>query len=139
MNHPERIQAIGIYSQPVQWNSGLTLQQIENSVAGMTQGGPYNLRYQFGALVASLDTLQNSTVPTAALVFISDTSDSALQGAEQFKYQLSRVQLTFVLLGPNADQGKLTQFSSNFISWKDLSKPQPENWNSASSNAYGCL
>ena len=105
---------------------------------GMTQGGPYNLRAQFAALVTSLDTLANSTVPTGALVFISDTSDTALQGADQFKDQLSKIQLTFVLLGPSADQNKLTQFSSNFISWKDLSKPQPDNWDTASSAAYGC-
>ena len=105
----------------------------------MTQGGPYNLRAQFAALATNLDTLKNTTVPTGALVFISDTSDAALQGAEQFKNELSKIQLTFVLLGPNADQNKLTQFSSNFISWKDLSKPQPDNWDTASSAAYGCL
>ena len=139
MNHPERIQAIGIYSQPVPWNSGLTVQQIGTAVIGMPQGGAYRLRSQFGALVTQTENLQNTTTPMAAVVFISDTSDAALQGAEQFTTYLSTIKLTFVLLGPNADQNKLTQFSSNFISWKDLSKPQPDNWNSASSPAYGCL
>ena len=104
----------------------------------MPQGGAYRLRAQFGALVTEIETLANTTVPTGALVFISDTSDAALQGADQFKDQLSKIQLTFVLLGPNADQNKLTQFSSNFISWKDLTKPQPDNWDTYSFAAYAC-
>uniref|UniRef100_A0A914YXW1 VWFA domain-containing protein n=1 Tax=Panagrolaimus superbus TaxID=310955 RepID=A0A914YXW1_9BILA len=31
LNHPERIQAVGAYSQPATWNSGLTIQQIQNA------------------------------------------------------------------------------------------------------------
>uniref|UniRef100_A0A914Y051 VWFA domain-containing protein n=1 Tax=Panagrolaimus superbus TaxID=310955 RepID=A0A914Y051_9BILA len=141
LNHFERIAAVGGYQQPVSWNSGLSLQLIQTAITTMFQAGPYNLGRQFDAILTNLGNIQVNNIPIGALIFISDTSDSALQGADQRLLQLknANVRLTFVLLGPNADQRKLTQFSTNFINWKDLSQPQPDNWNTQASPAYGCM
>uniref|UniRef100_A0A914Y4J2 VWFA domain-containing protein n=1 Tax=Panagrolaimus superbus TaxID=310955 RepID=A0A914Y4J2_9BILA len=98
----------------------------------------YSLLQQFASLVTSVETLDATDYPIAALIFISDTSDRALANAARFLPQLSSVQITFILFGPNADQNKLTQFSSNFISWRNLSQTQPDNWDSVLYNAYGC-
>uniref|UniRef100_A0A914PI80 VWFA domain-containing protein n=1 Tax=Panagrolaimus davidi TaxID=227884 RepID=A0A914PI80_9BILA len=139
ITHPERIAAIGAYSQPVSWNSGLSLQQIQAAVTGVSQSGPYSLRMQFGTLVTNLQSTQTGNTHVGALIFISDTSDAALAGADQFLPQLTNVRITFVLLGQNADQTKLTQFASNFIFWQDLSIPQPYFWNNDNATAaYGC-
>uniref|UniRef100_A0AC35GWU5 VWFA domain-containing protein n=1 Tax=Panagrolaimus sp. PS1159 TaxID=55785 RepID=A0AC35GWU5_9BILA len=138
ITHPERIAAIGGYSQPVTWNSGLTISQIQAAVTGVSQSGPYSLKQQFAAILTNLQNTQTSNTPVGALIFISDTSDPALAGADQFLPQLTNVRITFVLLGQNVDQTKLTQFSSNFIYWSDLSQPQPDNWNNLYGPAYGC-
>uniref|UniRef100_A0A914PNT6 VWFA domain-containing protein n=1 Tax=Panagrolaimus davidi TaxID=227884 RepID=A0A914PNT6_9BILA len=139
ITHPERIAAIGGYFQPVSWNSGLTIPQIQTAVNGMQQGGPYSLRMQFAALLTTLQATSLNNIPVGALIFISDTSTAALQGADQLFNQLTNVRITFVLLGNSADSSKLTQFSSNFITWSDLSQPQPTNWNNLYGPAYACL
>uniref|UniRef100_A0A914QAK1 VWFA domain-containing protein n=1 Tax=Panagrolaimus davidi TaxID=227884 RepID=A0A914QAK1_9BILA len=138
ITHPERIAAIGGYSQPVSWNSGLTIPQVQTAVTGMQQNGNYSLRMQFAALLTTLQATPINNIPVGALIFISDTSTAALQGADELFNQLKNVTITFVLLGNSADSLKLTQFSSNFINWKDLSQPQPENWNNLYGPAYGC-
>jgi hypothetical protein len=138
LNHPERIQVVGMYNQPVPWNSGLSLTQIQAAVAGLPQSGSYMLRLQFAALATNLPNVQTTSYPIGALIFISDTSDQALANANVLFPQLSAAKITFVLLGPNPNSTKLTQFSSNFIYWTDLSKPQPDNWDASSYAAYGC-
>uniref|UniRef100_A0A914QK86 VWFA domain-containing protein n=1 Tax=Panagrolaimus davidi TaxID=227884 RepID=A0A914QK86_9BILA len=138
ITHPERIAAIGAYSQPVSWNSGLTIPQVQTAVTGMQQNGNYSLRMQFAALVTNLQSTQTVTTSVGAIIFISDTSDPALAGADHLLPQLTNVRITFVLVGQNPDQNKLIQFSNNFISWRDLSKPQPDNWDAQAAAAYGC-
>uniref|UniRef100_A0A914PDR0 VWFA domain-containing protein n=1 Tax=Panagrolaimus davidi TaxID=227884 RepID=A0A914PDR0_9BILA len=101
INHPERIAAIGGYSQPVPWNSGLFLQQIQSAVTRVQQNGPYMLRNQFALILTNLQDTPLNNIPVGALIFISDTSDSALAGADQLFNQLTNVKITFVLLGNN--------------------------------------
>uniref|UniRef100_A0AC34GPL0 VWFA domain-containing protein n=1 Tax=Panagrolaimus sp. ES5 TaxID=591445 RepID=A0AC34GPL0_9BILA len=116
LSYPERIQAVGMYNQPATWNSGLTIQQIQNAVTTqLSQAGPYSLRTQFGALISNLQNTQINNIPVGALIFISDTSNSALEGAINLLPQLTNDKITFVLLGSDADETKLTQFSSNFL------------------------
>uniref|UniRef100_A0AC35EUG7 VWFA domain-containing protein n=1 Tax=Panagrolaimus sp. PS1159 TaxID=55785 RepID=A0AC35EUG7_9BILA len=74
----------------------------------------------------------------AALIFISDTSDSALQNSDRWFSKLSNIQITFVLLGTNVDSLKLRNFASNFIYWPDLALSQPHSWNLLFNNAFGC-
>uniref|UniRef100_A0A914PL85 VWFA domain-containing protein n=1 Tax=Panagrolaimus davidi TaxID=227884 RepID=A0A914PL85_9BILA len=138
ITHPERIAAIGAYSQPVTWNSGLTIPQIQSAVTVVSQRGLYNLRNQFAAILSNVQNTPLNNIPVGALIFISDTSDPALAGADQLFNQLTNVRITFVLLGNSVDSSKLTQFSSNFVSWRDLSQPQPDNWNNLYGPAYGC-
>uniref|UniRef100_A0A914QA46 VWFA domain-containing protein n=1 Tax=Panagrolaimus davidi TaxID=227884 RepID=A0A914QA46_9BILA len=139
ITHPERIAAVGMYSQPIPWNSGLSLQLIQQAVVGMFQGGAYSLKQQFAAILTNLQNTQTGNTPVGALIFISDTSDQALADVANTFGQLHNVRITFVLVGQNPDQNKLTQFSNNFISWRDLSKPQPDNWDAQAAAAYGCM
>uniref|UniRef100_A0A914Q487 VWFA domain-containing protein n=1 Tax=Panagrolaimus davidi TaxID=227884 RepID=A0A914Q487_9BILA len=138
ITHPERIAAIGAFSQPVPWNSGLTIPEIQTAVTQMFKGGPYSLRNQFAALLTTLQATSLNNIPVGALIFISDTSDSALAGADQLFNLLTNIRITFVLLGNSVDSSKLTQFSSNFINWSDLSQPKPDNWDALLNAAYGC-
>uniref|UniRef100_A0AC34GUM5 VWFA domain-containing protein n=1 Tax=Panagrolaimus sp. ES5 TaxID=591445 RepID=A0AC34GUM5_9BILA len=138
INYPERIAVSGMYYDPVTWNSGLTIPQIQTFVTYMHQSGPYSLRSQFGALTNNLQNIQINNSPVGSVIFISDTSDAALDGAEALFYQLQNVRITFVLLGSNVDATKLTKYSSNFIYWSDLSQPQPDNWDNLFYHAYGC-
>uniref|UniRef100_A0A914Y5K5 VWFA domain-containing protein n=1 Tax=Panagrolaimus superbus TaxID=310955 RepID=A0A914Y5K5_9BILA len=139
LNYPQRIQAIGIYNQPVTWNSGLTITQIQDAIKNQfSQSGTYSLRKQFAALETSLLSINQTSYPVGALIFISDTSDSSLDGADQFMPSFANITLTFVLLGNNVDASKLAKYSNNTISWSDFSKPQPDNWNNLYGPAYGC-
>uniref|UniRef100_A0AC34GUS0 VWFA domain-containing protein n=1 Tax=Panagrolaimus sp. ES5 TaxID=591445 RepID=A0AC34GUS0_9BILA len=139
LNHPERLRAEGGYTAEFNWNSGLSIAQEQSSFDFSQQTlMSYSLLQQFASLVTSVETLDATSDPIGALIFISDTSDRALANAARFLPQLSSVRLTFVLIGPDADQTKLTNFSSNFIYWTDLSQPQPDNWDSALYGAYGC-
>uniref|UniRef100_A0AC35GNR4 VWFA domain-containing protein n=1 Tax=Panagrolaimus sp. PS1159 TaxID=55785 RepID=A0AC35GNR4_9BILA len=138
ITHAERISALGIYSEPIPWNNGETISQIQGAIDSVPQLGAYNLRLQFTAILANMATAQTGNTPIAAIIFVSDTSNSALVGASTVFNQLTNVRITFVLLGAYPDQSKLTKFSRNFIIWKDLSQPQPDNWNNLYYAAYGC-
>jgi hypothetical protein len=139
LNYPERLRAEGGYTAEFNWNSGLSLAQMQSSFDFAEQTlMSYSLLQEFASLVTSLTTLDSTNDPIGALIFISDTSDRALLNADRLMSQLSNVRITFVLLGPNADQNKLTRFSSNFITWRDLTSPQPDNWDIVSTVAYGC-
>jgi hypothetical protein len=136
ISHPERVEVMSGYNETAYWYSGLTTDQIQSELLTLPQEGPYALRRQFAGIQVATMMTELINIPIAALIFISDTSDKALTFADSSN--LKNVELTFVLLGPNVDASKLTKFSSNFIYWSDLSKPQPDNWDSEFSKAYGC-
>uniref|UniRef100_A0A914QLF7 VWFA domain-containing protein n=1 Tax=Panagrolaimus davidi TaxID=227884 RepID=A0A914QLF7_9BILA len=138
ITHAERISAVGIYSEPIPWNSGETISQIQGAIDSVPQLGAYSLRLQFTAILTNMITAQTGNTPIAAIIFVPNTSNSALVGASTVFNQLTNVRITFVLLGTYPDQSKLTKFSSNFITWKDFSQPQPDNWNNIYYAAYGC-
>uniref|UniRef100_A0A914PMI3 VWFA domain-containing protein n=1 Tax=Panagrolaimus davidi TaxID=227884 RepID=A0A914PMI3_9BILA len=139
ITYPERISASGIYSNSIPWNSGFTIPQMQNAVIGISQGGAYRLRMQFTALLTSLQNVQIGTTPVGALIFVSDTSNSALLGAGQFFNQLPKnIRITFILLGENPDKDKLEEYSTNFIYWRDFVLAQPDDWVTLSYAAYGC-
>jgi hypothetical protein len=138
LNYPNRLQIIGSYISGITWNTAYDIRSMQSYVRRLEQTGPYSLARQLAALLTSLDLVQRNGMPVGALIFISDTSDSALSGALPFLGELQNVRLTFVLMGPNVTKSKLTQFSNNFITWSNLSQSQPDNWNSLSSSAFGC-
>uniref|UniRef100_A0A914QBR9 VWFA domain-containing protein n=1 Tax=Panagrolaimus davidi TaxID=227884 RepID=A0A914QBR9_9BILA len=140
LNHPERLQLIdfssGVYER---WNNYDTITQIQLNVLSIPQEYSYHpLQSQFGALATQYTKLYSYGNPVAAIIFISNTTDAAIAGADQYISFLKGVKITFVMLGSNVDSTKLIKFSSNFIYWSDLSQPQPENWDSLSYSAYGC-
>uniref|UniRef100_A0A914YRI2 VWFA domain-containing protein n=2 Tax=Panagrolaimus superbus TaxID=310955 RepID=A0A914YRI2_9BILA len=139
LNHPERIQVTYYYIFAVSWNDYYSIKQIQSKVLAVPRyGNQYSLRTKLQNIVAALSSFNVPPNNVAAIIFISDTSDAALVGAYQLMAYLTNVRITFVLLGSNVDSSKLTQFSSNFIYWSDLSKPQPDNWDNLSYAAYGC-
>jgi hypothetical protein len=139
ITHAERISAAGIYSNPFPWNSGFSIPQMQNATIGISQGGAYRLRMQFSALLTNLQSVQIGTTPVGALIFVPDTSKSALLGADLFFDQLPQnIRITFVLLGHNPDKDNLEKYSSHFIYWRDFVLAQPDDWETLSYAAYGC-
>uniref|UniRef100_A0AC34FJ47 VWFA domain-containing protein n=1 Tax=Panagrolaimus sp. ES5 TaxID=591445 RepID=A0AC34FJ47_9BILA len=140
LNFPKRIAVVGIFSQPVFWNSYYSVENIESTVAYFPKGnGPYSLKTQFTTLLANLQYTETGDIPLVAIIFISDTSDEALAGADQIFNQFTKpVKITFVLLGANADESKLTKYSSKFITWSNFSEDQPDNWYNLYYAAFGC-
>uniref|UniRef100_A0A914PBT1 Uncharacterized protein n=1 Tax=Panagrolaimus davidi TaxID=227884 RepID=A0A914PBT1_9BILA len=112
---------------------------MQNAVIGIPQGGAYRLRQQFVALLTMLQSVQIGTTPVGALIFVPDTSKSALLGADQFFNELpENIRITFVLLGHNPDKDNLEKYSSHFIYWRDFVLAQPDDWETLSYPAYGC-
>ena len=139
INYPDRIRVDGAYTDVAQWNSGLTDAHIQGLIASTNQTNvPYSLLQEFASLITNYNSIQPGGWPIGALIFISDTSPSALLNADRLLPQLQGVILTFVLMGPGAQQEPLETFSSNFITWSDLSQPQPDNWYNLGYSAYGC-
>uniref|UniRef100_A0A914QA31 VWFA domain-containing protein n=1 Tax=Panagrolaimus davidi TaxID=227884 RepID=A0A914QA31_9BILA len=140
LNYPKRLQMIDFpYGVFEQWNNYDTITQIQLTLLKTSQYSDlYSLQSQFSALATQYANLNSYGNPVAAVIFISDTSDNAIAGADQYMSFLKEVKITFVMLGSNVDSTKLTKFSSNFIYWSDLSQPLPENWDSLSYSAYGC-
>uniref|UniRef100_A0A914QG96 VWFA domain-containing protein n=1 Tax=Panagrolaimus davidi TaxID=227884 RepID=A0A914QG96_9BILA len=139
INFPKRIAAVGMYFQPVFWNNFDTVEGIQESVDYFPKGdGPYSLKQQFIALSANLQNTETGNIQIAAIIFISDTSDSALANADQIFSQFKPVKITFVLFGNKTDSSKLTKYSSNFIAWNIYHDDQPDNWNNLYYSVYGC-
>uniref|UniRef100_A0AC34G1G1 VWFA domain-containing protein n=1 Tax=Panagrolaimus sp. ES5 TaxID=591445 RepID=A0AC34G1G1_9BILA len=134
LNHPERIQVLSVYKDIIDWNNAFSIEQIQMTLRALPQNGPYSLRKQFYKLSTSLSNIQPTSNPVGAILFISDTSDDALAGADFFMADLQNIRLTFVMLGKNVDSAKLSKFSNNIISWTDLSMPQPDNWKAIPQN-----
>uniref|UniRef100_A0A914QIR8 VWFA domain-containing protein n=1 Tax=Panagrolaimus davidi TaxID=227884 RepID=A0A914QIR8_9BILA len=140
LNFPDRLRAEGGYTGEFNWNSGLSINQMQSNIDSAQQNPQsYSLSQQAASLLTSIEVLENdNNDPIAALIFISDTSDSALRNSDRWFSKLSNIQITFVLLGTNVDSLKLRNFGSNFIYWPDLALSQPDSWNLLFNNAFGC-
>uniref|UniRef100_A0AC35G7Q1 VWFA domain-containing protein n=1 Tax=Panagrolaimus sp. PS1159 TaxID=55785 RepID=A0AC35G7Q1_9BILA len=140
INYPDRIFIQGGVTEVAAWNSHQTIPQMQAQINNIEQTAiPYTLAKQLANLVTDLPTAESRNWPIGALIFMPDTSDAALKNADRFIPQLTGVQITFVFLS-YYDATKLTNFSTNFITWMDISSshPQPHNWNTSYYNAYGC-
>ncbi|KAE9550511.1 hypothetical protein FO519_006285 [Halicephalobus sp. NKZ332] len=79
--------------------------------------------------------------PFTALIFVSNTSSyENYGGAEEVAQKLKNAgfEFTFFLMGPDVDESKLTNYTTNFVYWRNMSNPQPENWDQVRLQAYGC-
>ncbi|KAE9547683.1 hypothetical protein FO519_009105 [Halicephalobus sp. NKZ332] len=142
INHPERFQFNSGSIIVVPWSNSLSIDDIQNSILKTTQKGndPYWLRNTLANIYASLSS-QTITPPIGAIVFVTkQTTSEDLDGAFQFakRLQIDGVTLTFVLMGPGIDQGRLGNLTKNFIIWEDLSTNGPDNWDKEYLKAYGC-
>uniref|UniRef100_A0AC34QIA1 VWFA domain-containing protein n=1 Tax=Panagrolaimus sp. JU765 TaxID=591449 RepID=A0AC34QIA1_9BILA len=143
INHPERIMySAGFYS-PVVWKSPYGVSDIQSSVINTKQ--QTNVTFSLALILKSIYGAYlfspNTTVPMAAVVFVSDTSDPAnLDGAQFYADALirSEIKLTLILMGNNINQNLLSNITNNFITWKDLSQQQPDNWGTLYGPALGC-
>uniref|UniRef100_A0A7E4URB9 VWFA domain-containing protein n=1 Tax=Panagrellus redivivus TaxID=6233 RepID=A0A7E4URB9_PANRE len=124
----------------ISYGNSYTIPQIQSVVTNTNQTtSKYDLH---NALRSALTNAQKPDLfysPQAVVVFISDTSNA--KAAVNFVNALNerKVKITFVLLGSKATVDDVSTLSKNTISWTDLTKPQPESWDSGTaSNAYGC-
>uniref|UniRef100_A0AC35G7I0 VWFA domain-containing protein n=1 Tax=Panagrolaimus sp. PS1159 TaxID=55785 RepID=A0AC35G7I0_9BILA len=139
LNYPARLRAEGGYGGEFSWNSGLSLAQMQLAIDAAEQAFlSYSLLQQFSSLATSLEGLNDYNNNFGAIIFISDTSDSALINADRLFSKLKGIRLTFVLLGPKAFSTNLRNFTSNFLYWQDLSQSAPDNWDLILYHAYGC-
>uniref|UniRef100_A0AC35GNY0 Uncharacterized protein n=1 Tax=Panagrolaimus sp. PS1159 TaxID=55785 RepID=A0AC35GNY0_9BILA len=85
LNFPDRLRAEGGYTGEFNWNSGLSINQMQSNIDNAQQNPQsYSLSQQAASLLTSIEVLENdNNDPIAALIFISDTSDSALQNSDR--------------------------------------------------------
>lgn len=148
-NHPERIQLVDInrgwINEDDNWNNIKSLSWLKNDVSF---DGNSNLGF---SLNTTLNTLYDSYVSTTiekpvndsitAIIFVTDTSSpDNYEGGEDVAQKLKNLgyKLFFVLMGPRVSEFKLLKYTTNFIYWRNMSNPQPENWDEIKLQAYGC-
>ena len=142
INHPERIQIIEkeVGSELSSWHDPMSIACIQADFSHYSQDAStiFNLKESLGRLFQDGDGEEKEI---GALIFVSDTSNPEnYEGAEDVVQQLQNAgyKLTFVLMGLNVDESKLTKYTNNFIYWKNLNNFQPDNWDTAKLDAYNC-
>lgn len=141
-NHPERLLISFVSSTGISWFNPNSIYYIQQEILGSSQSGIFSLNNTlndiYNAYIGLYSPPQNAI---GSLIFISNTSSpSNYEGADDTVQLLkfNGFKLTFVLLGPNVDQSKLTKYTNNFIIWKNLNNSQPDNWDNIYADAYAC-
>ncbi|KAE9546467.1 hypothetical protein FO519_010321, partial [Halicephalobus sp. NKZ332] len=128
-------------NEVVPWLNDLSIGQIQNQVVQTPQDSnvPFSLKHVLGALTTAVEGLDLTlSIPIGVTVFVTDTTTpGSIDGADEFAAKLKSygVKLTFILMGPGVDQNKLTNFTTNFVTWSNLASPQPDNWDANSAFA----
>lgn len=151
LNHPERVLVTDPYHYTISnygtWYGPFSINRIQSQLPRYSFNYAYNLTFNlqlvYNAYIAPYELLEQTLpqLPISILAFISDTtSPENYVGADKIVSMMKsiRMKLTFVLLGPKADQSVLTNYTNNFVTWKDMSNPQPDNWDQVYLDAYNC-
>lgn len=143
MNHPERIAFAVGNTVPVLFENNYSIQKIQSIVSTTQQETSvrFSLRMSLQAVVTALYTNHNFTMPTSAVVFISDTTDASnVDGAQTYADRLKQmnIRVTLIAMGDKVTTSALTNYTSNFVNWTDLTKPQPDDWANQFGPAFGC-
>ncbi|KAE9548029.1 hypothetical protein FO519_008758 [Halicephalobus sp. NKZ332] len=142
MNHAEHVQLVSMNGSIANWYDPYPISYIQSQMNSTTQNGNFSLNASLNAIYSSY--IQLTTLPKppiGALVFVSDTSSpSNYEGADDVVNHLKNngFKLTFILMGLNVNQTLLKKYTDNFITWTDLSNPQPDNWDNVYLDAYAC-
>lgn len=141
INHSERLQLVYKDGILADWYGPFSIPYIQNQMNSIVQNGSFTLDGIMHVILSSY--LQTFAVSNSigAVVFVSDTSSpSNYEGADDVVNFLKILgfKLTFVLMGPNVDQSKLTRYTNNFITWNNLNNSQPDNWDNVYRDAYAC-
>ncbi|KAE9547564.1 hypothetical protein FO519_009224 [Halicephalobus sp. NKZ332] len=146
MNRPDKIQFIGDHDDSywVDWNTIWNIEEIQEHIgATLVKNSDFSLN-------TTLQTLSNAYYsknrteyqpPYTALVFIPTTeSYENYGGAEEVAPNLKNLgfEFTFFLMGPGVDESKLTNYTTNFVYWRNMRNSYPENWEQVRLQAYGC-
>ncbi|KAE9547267.1 hypothetical protein FO519_009521 [Halicephalobus sp. NKZ332] len=145
INRPDKIQMINTYTLEVRrdWNSPDShyLPFWFTQITGIT----FNLNKTLNVLYDNYYQKHTNKTrfppPFVAWVPISNTSTyENYGGADEVVQKLKDAgfQLTFFLMGPDVDETKLTNYTTNFVYWRNMSNPEPENWEQVRLKAYGC-
>lgn len=86
-------------------------------------------------------TIGNLPLKVSTIVFLSTVNEANINNSVNFTQSLqNKGRFTIVALGSasnTTNEQILRRLTPNIISW-DLTKSQPDNWQSAFWNAYGC-
>ncbi|KAE9546849.1 hypothetical protein FO519_009939 [Halicephalobus sp. NKZ332] len=143
INHPEQIQLVSVGTTLSNWYHPYSISYLQGQIANLTtQNVGFDLNATLSAVYSSyIELITLPKPPIGALVFVTDTSSPPnYEGADNVVNLLKNngFKLTFILMGPNVDQSKLTKYTNNFITWRNLSNPQPDNWDNIYLDAYAC-
>ncbi|KAE9546751.1 hypothetical protein FO519_010037, partial [Halicephalobus sp. NKZ332] len=143
LNHAERISVQSGSNALAPWNTYQNIQDILNQISTITQNtnNGFSLRDVLKSLYGQLVIAQNSTIPMAAILFVTDTTTpGSVDGTDPYAGYIINmgVRITAILMGDKANQSTFPNITSNIIKWPDLTQPQPDNWDSLSGAAYGC-
>ena len=140
INRPDRIQLLNSGND---WNNDRNIDSIISMVNSGYSGSQFSLKDNLGVLYDTYRSRNRTEFepPFVALVFIPTTATYENYGGADDtvqKLKAAGFQLTFFLLGPDTDEHKLTNYTTNFVYWRNMSNPQPENWDQVRLQAYGC-
>uniref|UniRef100_A0AC34FFV8 VWFA domain-containing protein n=1 Tax=Panagrolaimus sp. ES5 TaxID=591445 RepID=A0AC34FFV8_9BILA len=142
LNHAERLTVQVMAGTFCPWGGCKSIEYAQERIrhASLMNDSKYSLSVQLQTLDFALYDLHGTDFdsPISAIILISDTSDEALNVPDWVKKDYKKANVTFVLLGQNVDEKKLTNYSTNFVHWPDLSKPKPDDWEMHADAAFGC-
>ncbi|KAE9546860.1 hypothetical protein FO519_009928 [Halicephalobus sp. NKZ332] len=147
MNRPDKIQLIESYIDGHERNDWNSIWNIENIQEDTDYCRIADVTFKLNITLQRLSNCYyrknraKYQSPYVALVFISTTeSYENYGGADDVVKKLKDAgyQLTFILMGPNVNETKLTNYTTNFVYWSDMSNPEPDNWDQVRLQVYGC-
>lgn len=143
INHAERLAVNTQMGQAVSFDQDNDISTIQNAIRNLNQtNNSFSLQQSLKTIMNTLMSFENSSnIPKTLITFVSDTnSENAIGRAQTYADYIKThgFEITFVLMGPNTDQSKLTNITNSFVNWSDMSQPEPTNWNAVSKDVYGC-
>ncbi|KAE9546340.1 hypothetical protein FO519_010448, partial [Halicephalobus sp. NKZ332] len=143
MNHGERIAVIARALNSISFGQYNDTSIIQSTVKSWNQiSDSFSLVQILKPAYGSIAFFGNTTsIPKKLIVFVSDTNSENAIGNSGTYVDLIKdhgFDITFVLMGSNVDQAKLSNFSNSFVNWTDMSQPEPSDWGNSYGNVYGC-
>ncbi|KAE9547164.1 hypothetical protein FO519_009624 [Halicephalobus sp. NKZ332] len=134
MNRLDKVQVIDAYNK----HNNIAYDWNEEDSTALVQS--ILIDQQYTDVIFSLNTTLRKLSSIYFVAIPTTASYENYGGADDVAQKLKDAgfQLTFLLVGPDVDESKLTNYTNNFVHWRNMSNPQPENWDKIRFRAYGC-